>query len=188
MSKLLFTVLLTLLSATFTFAQTKTNEQITAQMKSLNVGKNIQLEYDKSSDYSKLLILSNEFADEIMKKNGVSSLTFGMMYGYNGQKLTFTPDVFVLTFWARGKNTKFAESHNWKAVTDNETIDLGEARYAKRNGDPREFLNFSITRENLQKISQSKSVKFIIGKTEFAVNAEQLRMFANFLTVSDSSK
>ncbi len=96
-------------------AQTKSNQQITAQMKNLNAGKNVLLEYDKSSDYSKLLLLSKEIADEQAKKNGLSSLTFGMMYGYNGREMTFTPDVFIITFWAKGNKTNFAQSHNWQA-------------------------------------------------------------------------
>ncbi len=187
MQQFLFIILTILLISTFVSAQTKSNEQISAQMKSLNVGKQILLEYDKSSNYSKLLLLSGEFKGAQAKRNGLSSLTLGMMYGFNGKELTFTPDIFILTFWATGNKPQFAELHDWKAVVDGEIIDLGEARYARKNGDNREFLNFAVTRENLEKISQGKEVTFTLGNAEFSFSPEQLRMFANLLILSNTS-
>lgn len=183
-----FSILIILFISAFVSAQSKSNDQILAQMKTLNVSKNIQLEYDKSSDYSKLLMISDELTNEQAKKNGLSSLTFGMMYGFNGKVLSFSPDVFILTFWAKGKNTKFAESHHWIATVDSETVDLGDARYARRNGDDREFLNFSITRENLAKIAEGKDVSLSLGNFQFKFNAEQLKQFANFLSLSNTAK
>lgn len=185
MSKSLVVILTTLFISTFAFAQTKSIEAISAQIKSLNAEKSILLEYDKSSNYSKLMLLSDGFGKEQDKKNGLSSFTFGMMYGFNGRELTFAPDVFILTFWAKGKNTHFAESHFWKAVVDGETVELGEARYAKKNGDDREFLNFVVSRQNLETISKGKEVSFTIGKAEFKVSSNQLQMFANLLKVSN---
>ena len=184
----IFTILIIFFITSFVSAQSKSNDQILAQMKTLNVSKNIQIEYDKSSDYSKLLMISDELTNEQSKKNGLSSLTFGMMYGFNGKALTFSPDVFILTFWAKGKNTKFAESHHWTATVDGETVDLGDARYARKNGDDREFLNFSITRENLEKIAQGKDVSLSLGNFQFKFNAEQLKQFADFLNLSDITK
>jgi hypothetical protein len=188
MSKFLLSLFTILLLTTFTNAQSKSIEAISEQIKTLKAEKQIQLEYDKSSNYSKLLLISDGFGGEQNRKNNLSSFTFGMMYGFNGRELTMTPEVFVLTFWAKGKNTHFAESHFWKALVDGETVELGEARYARRNGDDREFLNFVVSRDNLEKISNGKVVSFTIGQAEFNVRSESLRMFANLLTISDSTK
>lgn len=188
MRQLFSIIFIIFLASILVSAQSKTNAQISAQMKALNAAKNIQIEYDKSSNYSKLFMLSDEFANEQSKKNGLSSLTFGMMYGFNGTELTFTPDVFVLTFWARGKNTKFAEAHQWTATVDGETVDLGEARYAHKNGDEREFLNFAVTRENLSKIAQGKDVNFSLGNYQFKFTADQLKQFADFLKISNMAE
>lgn len=184
MKKLIFILLIVVSVSTFAFAQSKSNETISNQIKSLNAGKNISLEYDKSSNYSKLMLLSDGFGSEQNKKNGLSQFTFGMMYGFNGNVLNNQPDVFILTFWAKGKNTHFANSHAWKAVVDGETIEIGEGRYAKKNGDEREFLNFVVSRENLTKIANGKNVGFQIGQAQFNVSAEMLQMFTNFLKIS----
>lgn len=188
MSKILLIILTTFLFSTIAFAQTKSIEAISAQIKSLNAEKNILLEYDKSSNYSKLMLLSEGFGKEQDKKNGLSSFTFGMMYGFNGRELTLAPDVFILTFWAKGKNTNFAGSHFWKAVVDGETVELGDARYAKKNGDDREFLNFVVSRQNLETISNGREVSFTIGKAEFKVSPQHLQMFANLLKVSNPAQ
>lgn len=188
MSKILLTIITVIFLSAINFAQSKSIEAINAQIKSLNAEKSIMLEYDKSSNYSKLMLLSDGFGKDQDKKNGLSSFTFGMMYGFNGTELTFTPDVFILTFWAKGKNTHFAESHFWKAVADGETIELGDARYARKNGDDREFLNFVVPREKLDKISQGKDVSFTIGNAEYKVSANQLQMFANLLKVSNPNQ
>jgi hypothetical protein len=188
MKQILSIIVIIVFLSVFAMAQTKSNEQILSQMKTLSVGKNIQLEFDKGSNYSKLLILSNELTNEQAKKNGLSSLTFGMMYGFNGKELTFTPNAFVLTFWAKGKNAKFAEAHNWTVNVDGEMLDLGDARYARRNSDDREFLNFSITRENLTKIAQAQNVSFSLGNFQLKFTAEQLKQFGNFVSLSDTTK
>jgi len=188
MSKIFLIILTLLFISTFTLAQTKNIDEISQEIKSLKADKNIQLEYDKSSNYSKLMLLSDGFGSDQNKKNGLSSFTFGMMYGFNGRELTSSPIVFILTFWAKGKNTHFAESHFWKAIVDGETVELGEARYARKNGDDREFLNFVVARQNLEIISKGRDVSFQIGNAEFKVSPEQLQMFASLLKVSNPSE
>ena len=107
------------------------------------------------------------------------------MYGFNGRDLIDTPPVFILTFWAKGENTDFPESHYWTAIVDGKIIEFGEARYATKQGDEREFLNFVVPRQKLEKVSQGRRVSFLIGKAEFKPSSEQLQMFANLLRVSD---
>ena len=51
MSKFLFSLFTILLFTIFTTAQSKSNEAISEQIKSLRAEKQIQLEYDKSSNY-----------------------------------------------------------------------------------------------------------------------------------------
>lgn len=185
MKKIIFLILFVILGVNFVAAQSKSIETIQSQIKSLNAAKSISIEYDKSSNYAKLMLLSDGFGSEQNKKNGLSSFTFGVMHGFSGNALSNLPDVYILTFWVKGKNTRFAESHAWKAKIDGETVDVGEGRYAKKNGDDREFLNFVVSRENFEKIAQGKQITFQIGNAEFTVSNELLKTFRNFLKISN---
>lgn len=187
MKNLILILLLIFFFSTVIFAHSKNINVIQTQIKSLNAGKNISLEYDKSSNTARLMLLSDGFGNEQNKKNGLSSFTFGLKYDFSGTELVNPPDVFILTFWAKGKNTHFAESHAWKAKIEGETIEIGEGRFAKKNGDDREFLNFVISRENLEKLAVGKNVTFQIGNAEFNVSAEMLQTFGNFLKISNPS-
>jgi hypothetical protein len=188
MKNIFFTSLTIFIFSAVIFAQSKNINAIQSQIKSLNAGKNISLEYDKSSNTARLMLLSDGFGGEQNKKNGLLSFTFGMKYDFSGTEIINPPEVFILTFWAKGKNTHFAESHTWKAKIDGETIEISEGRFAKKNGDDREFLNFVISHENLEKIANGKNVSFQIGNAEFKVSAEMLQNFANFLKISNPNQ
>lgn len=178
-----FSVILIFVS--FSFAQSKTNEAISSQLKTLNAGKTIEVEYNSSANVTKILAFSEDFGGDQNKKSNLSAFSFGIAFNYNGKTLNAPPPVFTVTFWARGKKPVFAESHRLTVITDSgETLDLGEARYAKKSNDSTEYLNFIIARENIAKIAKSKTARLKLGNAEFTFKPEHLRLLSNMLAVS----
>lgn len=185
MFKLSITLFLTLLTASFTFAQAKSSDAIKSQIKTLGVEKTFSLNFDRPSNISKLLAFGEDFGRDQAHANGVSGLSFGMTFYFPGTELTAAPDSFVTTFWAQDKNRKFADAHHLTVTIDGgETLDLGDARYANK-GEGTEYLNFNIQREHLAKIARGKDVRLKIGSAEFRFKPEHLKMFASLLAISD---
>ena len=164
------------------FSQGKSNQAIQKQLKDLKAEKIFSLNYDKSSDVSKILGFGESFSES--KRYKLEYFRFGLAFFFVGQTLSTAPDTYLLTFQASGKQPKFAQSHALKFTIDNETLDLGDARYV---GKDVEYLNFKLTREQLTKIAKGKNVRIKIGDAEFAFTPEHIKMFANLLTLSDPS-
>ena len=169
------------------FAQSKTNDAIAKQIKELNAEKAITLTYDEGSKASKIMVVGEDFGKEQDKRAGVEALNFGMAFFYPGTTLTQAPAEINLTFWVMNKRPKFADAHRWTAKVGGETLDLGEARYAVRPKENMEYLNFRISRENLAKIARGGEVKFKLGSAELKFTPEHLKIFSNFLKISDPS-
>jgi hypothetical protein len=188
MKRFLILPLTVLFFALSVFAQSKTNEAINKQIKDLNAGKTITLTYDESSKTSKIMVVAEDFGKSQDKRAGVDALNFGMAFFYPGSVLTTAPAEINLTFWVMNEKPKFAEAHVWTATVGGETINLGEARYAARPKENMEYLNFRISRENLEKIARSREVKFKLGKTELEFTPEHLKTFVNFLKISNPAE
>jgi hypothetical protein len=169
---------------TFTlFAQSKTNDAIAKQIKDLKAEKTIALSYDEAGKTSKIMVTGEDFGKEQHKRAGVEAMNFGMAFFYPGKALTAAPSELNFTFWVVSKKPRFAASHHWTVTVGDETLDLGEARYAARAAENMEYLNFKISRENLEKIAKSSDVKFKIGSAELKFTPEHLRAFANLLKI-----
>lgn len=175
-----------LLTATLAAAQSKSNETISKQIKTLKAEKVFALSYDESAATSKLMVTAGNFDDGEAKKAGLQAMNFGMAFFYPGKTLTSTPDPINLTFWVLTKKPRFSEAHNLTVTANGETLDLGDARYVSKPKENMEYLNFQISRANLEKIAKAGGeVKLKIGTNEFKFTPEHLRIFANLLTLSD---
>ena len=185
MNKYLLLPLIVLLGSGATFGQSKTNAAIAKQIKDLRAEKTITLSYDESSKTSKIMVVAEDFGKEQDKRAGVEALNFGMAFFYPGTLLTAAPDEINLTFWVLNKKPRFAASHRWTVIIGGETLDLGEARYAARPKENMEFLNFKISRANLEKIARATDVKMKIGNAELKFTPEHLKTFNNLLKISN---
>lgn len=174
-----------LLAATFASAQTKNAAAIEKQLKSLKADKVFALVYDKDADNSKIYGFGADFGKEQAKRNAVESFRFGLAVFFAGKDLKTAPDEYVLTFQAGTKTAKFAEAHKLIFKIDGATLDLGDARYANKNGI--EYLNFKISREQLSKLAKGKEILMKIGAAEFKLAAEHLKMFTDLYALSDPS-
>jgi hypothetical protein len=177
--------LIILFAAAALFAQSKSNEAIAKQLKDLKADKNISLSYDGASNMSKIMVRGDDFGSEQDKRIGVEAMNFGMAFFYQGKALNAAPDEINFTFWVLNKKPKFTESHAWTVTIGGETLDLGDARYVSKPKENMEYLNFKISRANLEKIAKSSDAKFKIGNAELKFTPEHLRTFTNLLKISN---
>jgi hypothetical protein len=129
------------------------------------------------------MVVGEDFGSEQDKRAGVEALNFGMAFFYPGKILNAAPDELNFTFWVLTKKPKFAASHAWTVTLPDETLDLGDARYVSKPKENMEYLNFRISRQNLEKIAQGKDVKLKLGTAELKFTPEHLKTFANLLKI-----
>ena len=177
-------LILILMSAIGAFAQSKTSQAIEKQLKTLKADKTLALVYDEKGDVSKIYGFSEDFGKEQDKRNAVESMRFGLAFFFLGRELKTAPAEYTLTFQAGTKKAKFAEAHALKFTIDNETLDLGEARYANKNQGI-EYLNFKLSREQLGKLAKGKTVSMRIGAAELTLSGEQIKMFTDLYALSN---
>ena len=185
MKKYFLLPLIVLLAVGAAFGQSKSNEAIAKQIKDLKAEKNITLSYDEASKMSKIMVVGDDFGSEQDKRIGVEAMNFGMAFFYQGKTLTAAPDEINFTFWVLNKKPRFASSHTWTATLGDETLDLGDARYVSKPKENMEYLNFKISRRNLEKIAKASEVKLKIGNAEIKFTPEHLKTFANLLKISN---
>lgn len=175
-----------LLTAT-AFAQSKSNDQIQKQIKSLKVEKNFTVSYDPSGGTSKIAAFGEDFGREADRRANVQAFSFGIAFFYPGQALTAAPAEINMTFWAQTKKPQFAADHHLTITAGGETLDLGDARYVYKAGEKTEYLNFKIPRETYAKIAAAADGKIKIGAAEFKFTPEHLKTFAALVKISDPS-
>ena len=185
MNKLLLTALFCLIFSSIAASQTKNNNEILNQIKLFKAEKILILNYDNSSNVTNIMAFGEDFGSEQNRPNNLSKFSFGMKFSYVGTSLTDAPQSFMTTFWAVGKKSGFATAHNLTISVDGENLEVGEARYAKKQGDNREFLNFNFPREILGKIVSGKNVQMKMGNATFKFTPEHLKLFVGLLAISN---
>lgn len=169
------------------FAQTKTNEAVEQQIKNLRLSQTFKLTYNAESGMSKIMVIADDFGFEQDKTAKVQGFSFGMAFFYQGKTLTVAPDEINLTFWVKTNKPRFAENHHLTVFTANETLDLGDARYVSKPNENMEYLNFKISRSNLEKIAALAEAKMKIGEAEFKFLPSHLRVFSGMVKISNPS-
>ncbi len=187
LKKLFYVSLFSLILTTFTFAQSKTNEQIAAQIKRLNASKSIELIYNQAGGNTKIFARGEDFGREADKRAQVESFSFGAAFFYAGKALSAAPREINLTFWVVTKKPRFAEAHHLTVFAGGETLDLGEARYVSKPKENMEYLNFVFPREVFAKIAKSPDARMKIGNNDFKFTAEHLKTFDALAKISDPS-
>lgn len=185
MRSIFLSIFVILIAVASLSAQGKSNEAIGSQIKSLKAEKTLAVEFNKASNITKVLAFGEDFGRDQDRANNLDSFSFGTTFFFAGTVLTSAPDSFVTTFWAQGHKPMFAESHALTFVVDGETLDCGQARYARKSGDRREFLNFVIPRAYLEKIVRGRDVQLKMGSAQFKLRPEHLKLFSDLLAVSN---
>jgi len=172
-------------AAVFTNAQSKPNDAIARQLKSLGAESTITLSHDAGSNMSKLMAVSENFSDADAKAADVRAMNFAAGFFFAGSSLDKAPDPILLTFWVLSKQNRFGNGHALAVELDGETLYLGDSRYAAHPRDGMEYLNFNLSREMLARIASHSSVKFTLGGASFTFTKQQLQMLSNLLALSD---
>lgn len=188
MSRILAVIFAVLTIAGFASAQSKTGEAISNQIKSLKAERTLEVRYDKSSNITKVSAYGADFGGDQTRPNNLSSFNFGIAFFFVGNALTAAPDSFTTTFWAQGKKAVFAESNALRIIVDGENTEIGNARYARKGGDPREFLNFVMPRSVLEKIVKGRDAQMRIGKAQLKFKPEHIKLFSDLLAVSNPAQ
>ena len=163
----------------------KSSDAIAKQIKNIKAEKAAFYSYDSSSNASKLVIFGNDFAKDQSKRAGLESLRFGMAFFYVGNSLKTAPEMINLTFTAQTKEPRFTANHSVKITADNETFDLGDARYISKSRENVEYLNFQIKREMLVQIAKAAKITAKIGDYDFEFAPVQRQTFVNLIALSD---
>ncbi len=165
----------------------KTNDAIAKQIKQLKVEKSVTLSFDGNS--SKVMAIGENFAESEAKAVGIQAMNFGMAFFYAGKDLTTSPETINLTFWVMSKKPKLAAAHAWSYdFADGRSdgkLDLGDAVYAAKPGQNMEYLNFKLTRKDLNRITTNPTAKFHLGTANFTFTPAQITTLKAMLDISD---
>jgi hypothetical protein len=168
-------------------AQSKANDAISQQLKTLGAESTITLTHDHASNMSKLMAVSENFSPTEAKSADVRAMNFALGFYYPGQALEKSPDPILLTFWVMSKQNRFGNGHALVVEIDGQTLDLGDSRYVARPRDGMEYLNFNLSRDVLTRISTGSIVKFTLGGANFSFSKEQQKMLANLILLSETA-
>ena len=100
---------------------------------------------------------------------------------YPGDKIERSIDPLTLSFWIMSGKPKFGEDQSLIVINGSDRADLGSGRYVARR-DGMEFLNFSLTREQLAKAANASS--FVIGGKPLTPTVSQTKLLRAVLAAT----
>ena len=178
----LFIALLALTSAAA--AQAKSNAVIQQQLTSLGSAQ-IGVHFDAGSKVTTIKAVSENFSNDEAKRAGVKAMNFAVGVIYPGAGLDRSPEQYMLSFWVMSGKPRFGEDHTFNVLLGSETLQLGKARYAFRERDGMEYLNFNVTRDQMKKIAAKSKVRFLLGGKEFTLTSSQTKLLADLHLATD---
>jgi hypothetical protein len=184
MKRITVILFLIALAACSAYSQAKSADVLQKQIKGMKADKSFSVEYDKASDTSKILGFSEDFGAGQDKKYNLTWFRFGLAVFFPGSVLKAWPDSYLLTFQAGAKKPLFGSAHSVILTVDGGALDLGDSSYAAKR-DETEYLNFKISREQLGKLANAKSVTMKIGEKDFTLSPNQIKMFSTLNNLSD---
>lgn len=179
---LFFFILISL--AISTSAQTRSNEAITRDIRSLGSSGSITVHHDANSNVTTLKAIAENFADAETKRAGIRAMNFASGAIYLGNGIDKPIDMLTFSFWAMSSKPRFGESHTLVVVTRGGRLNIGDSRYVARARDGMEYLNFTLTREQLSAIAQPGTT-VELGSYTFTMTASQQKMVSDLLKVTD---
>ena len=167
-------------------AQSKSNDAISRQISALKSGKAITLTYDQNSNVSKLMAVSENFPDQETGRAGIMAMNFAIGFMYPGKSLISAPDKLLIAFWVMTKKPRFAASHN--LLVPRIDLDLGAARYVAKPRLNMEYLNFDLSREDLEKIAAQPNAQIRLGNADLTFTRAQIKAISDVLIISDPAR
>ena len=188
MKRLIALCAATLFLALAASAQPLTNDAIRDRIRSYNSEKGISLSYDAEGKTTKIMAVSENFSKDDASRSGILAMNFAAGLFYPGDSFIKSPESFLLTFWVLSKKPRFGANHAMTVALPEEVLVIGSARYAAKPREQMEYLNFEISRENLNKIAKQADVRFQLGDDQFTFTKSQMKLFADLLLITDSDQ
>ncbi len=179
--KLLLVSLFLLSFVTLTAAQSKNNEALIHQIRALRADRSIQI--TESGGATKIMAVAENFSDRESKAAGIQAMNFAMGIFYAGTELRSAPGDIHLAFWILSRKPQFAAARDFKMMNRGNTVALAATRYSAKQLQGIEYLNFSVTREDLEKMKNAAGAKIMLGTFEFTVTPSQAATIDNLLQV-----
>lgn len=171
--KILFSILLALVFITNINAQTFNIAELETK---LNLEK-VEYKYDKFQDQTQLNIKSR-----LSKKTDSNLMLLNIFTSFSGKTPPSDVKIFF-GFISFDKTKQYDKNRSLIILADNERIKPVEFAYEyepARSNLISEVVSYELSRDDLQKIAESKSVEMQLRTTEFAFNAKQLLLIRDF--------
>ncbi len=157
-----------------------------AEIKTFRNNKRFSVEYDKFNDRSNAKFASFSIYSTV---RGGGIIYFGLSFTFEGNKLKSNADKFNLTFWSSGSAWRFLKDHSLIFLLDDERFPYGEGVHDGRTTSNRiaivaESVSFSITKEDVEKIANSKKTELQLGTFVGALTDEHKQMLKDMLVLS----
>lgn len=178
MKTLLAVIISVLLVSTFN-AQSKPNTAIEQQLR-LSVS-NVTVHFDPNSKVTTLRAVAENFSDPDTKRVGAKAMNFAVGALYPGSGIDRSIDPLTFSFWVMSGKPKFGEDQRFAAVSGSERTELGSGRYVARR-DGMEFLNFSLTRDQLSKLAAAST--WVLGGKELTPTTSQKKLLHDVLAAT----
>lgn len=115
------------------------------------------------------------------------AMNFASGFFFVGESLAAAPERMQFTFWVMSKKPRFAAAHELEFIAGSESILVGAARYAAKPARNMEYLNYEISRTDLEKIAKQTRVIAKIGAYDFQLTRHQLKSLADLLLITDTA-
>lgn len=155
------------------------------QLSALGATKAISVVHDPASNSSKVMFVADNFSNDDTKRANLMAMNFATGFFFSGPELSSPPERILFTFWVMSKRPRFVQDHALEFIAGEETIRIGEARYAAKPARNMEYLNYEIARKDLEQLAKQTRVTARLGAYEFVFTRSQLLGLANLLLVTD---
>jgi hypothetical protein len=144
-----------------------------------------KITYDKFTDKSRVLYLGDIVSSSLLPGRMVQLLA---AFVFEGDKLTSDVSEYALMFESTGKDWEFLRNRELYVLADGERMVLGEGlresdikRTLFMGYQTSELLGFRVTREQLEKMANAKSLEMKVGERVIKLKSSSQKGFRNML-------
>lgn len=176
---------LLLLFPTSFFAQTRSNDSIRDQINELGAAKHIAVEYNAASNVTTIRAVSENFAEGETKAAGARAMNFAVGMMFVGKELKNAAEPFKMAFWVNAPKPAFAQGQPIQIYAGETLHEIRDARHIRRDRDKMEYLNFQLTREQLETLARHENVRVYIGRHALTFTKSQLKLLADLYIATE---
>lgn len=187
-------------------SKSKNLDEIKNQIKTFKNKRGFEVDYDRFDDstlvgYSGFELLGfGESVGKILmagnKSEEAPSLEMRLYFGFDSNKLNKNIEKFILAFVSSDTEWRFSKNRELFAIADDERFKFGEGDLTStdvkfgigRGVAIREATAFIISREQLSKLAEAKSLEIRIDKREQVLKDKHKQMFKDILALATLSE